>query len=114
MTSDSTLQWSIYKGCSRISENIAIVGVMQKRSELSHVQKGMIIGFRDKVGIIFETANSVNSSYAAKVNIYHAWHNALLKTSDLVNVVHHGLWMARENNGCRDAFKRLDVHPLSN
>ncbi|GFX27419.1 transposable element Tcb1 transposase [Trichonephila clavipes] len=38
---------------------------MQKRSDLSDVQKGMIIGFRTKGGSISETAEFVNCSRAA-------------------------------------------------
>ncbi|GFV03194.1 transposable element Tcb1 transposase [Trichonephila clavipes] len=38
---------------------------MQKRSDLSDVQKGMIIGFRAKGGSISETAEFVNCSRAA-------------------------------------------------
>ncbi|GBM14516.1 hypothetical protein AVEN_101161-1 [Araneus ventricosus] len=45
---------------------------MQKRSDLSDVQKGMIIGFRDKGGSISETANFVNCSRAAVVKVYRA------------------------------------------
>ncbi|GBN34945.1 hypothetical protein AVEN_25990-1 [Araneus ventricosus] len=37
---------------------------MQKRSDLSDVQKGMIIGFQAKGGSISETANFVNCSRA--------------------------------------------------
>ncbi|GBN63347.1 hypothetical protein AVEN_136055-1 [Araneus ventricosus] len=65
-----TVQWSVYKGCPRASESISIVGVMQKRSDLSEVQKGMIIGFRVKGGSISETANFVNCSRAAVVKVY--------------------------------------------
>ncbi|GBL75225.1 hypothetical protein AVEN_194459-1 [Araneus ventricosus] len=46
---------------------------MQKRSDLSDVQKGMIIGFRAKGGSISETANFVNCSRAAVVKVYCAW-----------------------------------------
>ncbi|GBN76232.1 hypothetical protein AVEN_264024-1 [Araneus ventricosus] len=46
---------------------------MQKRSDLSNVQKGMIIGFRAKGGSISETANFVNCSRAAVVKVYRAW-----------------------------------------
>ncbi|GBM52144.1 hypothetical protein AVEN_265621-1 [Araneus ventricosus] len=46
---------------------------MQKRSDLSDVQKGMIIGFWAKGGSISETANFVNCSHAAVVKVYHAW-----------------------------------------
>ncbi|GBO12980.1 hypothetical protein AVEN_65033-1 [Araneus ventricosus] len=45
---------------------------MQKRSDLSDVQKGMIIGFRAKGGSISETANFVNCSRAAVVKLYRA------------------------------------------
>ncbi|GBO28601.1 hypothetical protein AVEN_204886-1 [Araneus ventricosus] len=47
---------------------------MQKRSDLSDVQKGMIIGFRAKGGSISETPNFVNCSRAAVVKVYRAWH----------------------------------------
>ncbi|GBO26819.1 hypothetical protein AVEN_245234-1 [Araneus ventricosus] len=46
---------------------------MQKRSDLSDVQKGMIIGFRAKGGSILEMANFVNCSPAAVVKEYRAW-----------------------------------------
>ncbi|GBO09668.1 hypothetical protein AVEN_69939-1 [Araneus ventricosus] len=46
---------------------------MQKPSDLSDVQKGMIIGFRAKGGSISETANFVNCSRAAVVKVYRAW-----------------------------------------
>ncbi|GBN71072.1 hypothetical protein AVEN_10551-1 [Araneus ventricosus] len=46
---------------------------MQKRRDLSDVQKGMIIGFRAKGGSISETANFVNCSRAALVKVYRAW-----------------------------------------
>ncbi|GBN94739.1 hypothetical protein AVEN_160913-1 [Araneus ventricosus] len=46
---------------------------MQKRSDLSNVQKDMIIGFRAKGGRISETANFVNCSRAAVVKAYRAW-----------------------------------------
>ena len=41
---------------------------MQKRSDLSGIQKGMIIGFRAKGGSNSETANFVNCSRASVVN----------------------------------------------
>ncbi|GBL90024.1 hypothetical protein AVEN_178418-1 [Araneus ventricosus] len=46
---------------------------MKKRSDLSDVQKGMIIGFRAKGGSISETANFVKCSRAAVVKVYRAW-----------------------------------------
>ncbi|GBN69217.1 hypothetical protein AVEN_252238-1 [Araneus ventricosus] len=46
---------------------------MQKRSDLSDVQKGMIIGFRAKGGSISETANFVKYLRAAVVKVYRAW-----------------------------------------
>ncbi|GBM37132.1 hypothetical protein AVEN_176847-1, partial [Araneus ventricosus] len=46
---------------------------MQKRSDLSDVQKGMIIDFLAKGGSISETANFVNCSRAAVVKVYRAW-----------------------------------------
>ncbi|GBM51932.1 hypothetical protein AVEN_1513-1 [Araneus ventricosus] len=46
---------------------------MQKRRDLSDVQKGMIIGFRAKDGSISEAANFVNCSRAAVVKVYRAW-----------------------------------------
>ncbi|GBM97306.1 hypothetical protein AVEN_27072-1 [Araneus ventricosus] len=45
---------------------------MQKRSDLSDIQKGMIIGFRAKGGSISEMANFVNCSRAAVVKVYRA------------------------------------------
>ncbi|XP_071043049.1 uncharacterized protein [Parasteatoda tepidariorum] len=50
---------------------------MQKPSDLSDVQEGMIIGFRAKGGSISETANFVNCSRAAVVKVYHAWQNGI-------------------------------------
>ncbi|GBN00226.1 hypothetical protein AVEN_38742-1 [Araneus ventricosus] len=52
---------------------------MQKRSDLSDVQKGMIIGFRAKGGSISETANFVNCSCAAMVKVYRAWQYDTIK-----------------------------------
>ncbi|GBN59495.1 hypothetical protein AVEN_38791-1 [Araneus ventricosus] len=46
---------------------------MQKRSDLSDVQNGMIIGFRAKGGSISETGNFLNCSRAAVVKVYRAW-----------------------------------------
>ncbi|GBM10598.1 hypothetical protein AVEN_21921-1 [Araneus ventricosus] len=46
---------------------------MQKRSDLSDVQKGMIIGFWAKGGSISETANFENCSRAAVVKVYREW-----------------------------------------
>ncbi|XP_055944468.1 uncharacterized protein LOC129975430 [Argiope bruennichi] len=48
---------------------------MQKRSNLSDFQKGMIIVFRVKSGSISETANFVNCSLAAVVKVYCAGQN---------------------------------------
>ncbi|GBN51567.1 hypothetical protein AVEN_28283-1 [Araneus ventricosus] len=59
--------------CPRASESISIVGIMQKRSDLCDVQKGMIIGFRAKGGSISETENFVNCSRATVVKVYRAW-----------------------------------------
>lgn len=42
---------------TRVSDNMEIVGIMQKWSDLSDIQKGMIIGFRGKGGSISEMAN---------------------------------------------------------
>ncbi|GFY33665.1 uncharacterized protein TNCV_4593771 [Trichonephila clavipes] len=61
------------------SENISIVGVMQKRSDLSDVPKGRIIGFRAKGGSISETAEFVNCSRAAVVKVYRAWQNGTVQ-----------------------------------
>ncbi|GBM22792.1 hypothetical protein AVEN_196146-1 [Araneus ventricosus] len=46
---------------------------MQKRNDLSDVQKGMIIGFRAKGGSISETANLMNCSRAGVVKVCLAW-----------------------------------------
>src|SRR5580765_7506239 len=48
---------------------------MQKRSDFSDVQKGMIIGFRAKGESISETAEFVNCSRAVVVKVYRAWQN---------------------------------------
>ena len=45
---------------------------MQKRGDLSDIQKGMIIGFRAKGGSISETAEFVNCSPAVVVKVYRA------------------------------------------
>ncbi|XP_015911795.2 uncharacterized protein [Parasteatoda tepidariorum] len=52
---------------------------MQKRSDLSDVQKGMIIGFRTKGGSISETTDFVNCSRAAVVKVYRAWQNGTIQ-----------------------------------
>ncbi|GFY00896.1 transposable element Tcb1 transposase [Trichonephila clavipes] len=52
---------------------------MQKRSDLSDVQKGMIIGIRSKSGRISETAEFVNCSRAAVVKVYRAWQNGTVQ-----------------------------------
>ncbi|GFV38073.1 uncharacterized protein TNCV_1410501 [Trichonephila clavipes] len=52
---------------------------MQKRSDLSDVQKGMIIGFRAKGGSISETAEFVNCSRATVVKVYRAWQNGTVQ-----------------------------------
>ncbi|GFT81330.1 transposable element Tcb1 transposase [Trichonephila clavipes] len=52
---------------------------MQKRIDLSDVQKGMIIGFRAKGGSISETAEFVNCSRAAVVKVYRAWQNGTVQ-----------------------------------
>ncbi|GFX81619.1 transposable element Tcb1 transposase [Trichonephila clavipes] len=48
---------------------------MQKRSDFSDVQKGMVSGFRAKGGSISGTAEFVNCSRAAMVKVYRAWQN---------------------------------------
>ncbi|GFY09307.1 tigger transposable element-derived protein 1 [Trichonephila clavipes] len=52
---------------------------MQKRSDLSDVQKGRIIGFRAKGGSISETAEFVNCLRAAVVKVYRAWQNGTVQ-----------------------------------
>ncbi|GFU68105.1 transposable element Tc3 transposase [Trichonephila clavipes] len=52
---------------------------MQKRSDLSDVQKGIIIGFRAKGRSISETAEFVNCSRAAVVKVYRAWQNGTVQ-----------------------------------
>ncbi|XP_042903242.1 uncharacterized protein [Parasteatoda tepidariorum] len=52
---------------------------MQKCSDLSDVQKGMIIGFRAKGGSISETTDFVNCSRAAVVKVYRAWQNGTIQ-----------------------------------
>ncbi|GIY11971.1 uncharacterized protein CDAR_449251 [Caerostris darwini] len=87
---------------------------MQKRSDLSDVQKVMIIGFRAKGGSISETANFVNCSRAAVVKVYHTWQNGTIQNQQRCNVVHHELYMTEANEGYRDAFGRIDMQLLSN
>ncbi|GFX78901.1 transposable element Tcb1 transposase [Trichonephila clavipes] len=52
---------------------------MQKRSDLSDVQKGMIMGFRAKGGSISKTAEFVNCSRATVVKVYRAWQNGTVQ-----------------------------------
>ncbi|GFT37074.1 transposable element Tcb1 transposase [Trichonephila clavipes] len=52
---------------------------MKKRSDLSDVQKGMIIGFWAKGGSISKTAEFVNCSHAAVVKVYRAWQNGTVQ-----------------------------------
>ncbi|GFU75777.1 transposable element Tcb1 transposase [Trichonephila clavipes] len=52
---------------------------MQKRSDFSDVQKGMVIGFRAKGGSISETAEFVNCSRATVVKVYRAWQNGTVQ-----------------------------------
>ncbi|GBO06883.1 hypothetical protein AVEN_174953-1 [Araneus ventricosus] len=52
---------------------------MQKRSDLSDIQKSMIIGFRAKGGSISETANFVHCSRAAVVKVYRAWQYGIIQ-----------------------------------
>lgn len=49
---------------------------MQKRSDLSYIQKGMFVGFRAKGRSISETANFINCSRAAVVKVYCEWQNS--------------------------------------
>ncbi|GFV30216.1 uncharacterized protein TNCV_96931 [Trichonephila clavipes] len=44
----------VYKECVRASENTTVVGVMQTCKELSEVQNGIIFGFREKDGGIYQ------------------------------------------------------------
>ncbi|GFT00585.1 transposable element Tcb1 transposase [Trichonephila clavipes] len=52
---------------------------MQKRSDLSDVQKGMIIGFRAKDGSISKMAEFVNCLRATVVKVYRAWQNGTIQ-----------------------------------
>ncbi|GFT84562.1 HTH_Tnp_Tc3_2 domain-containing protein [Trichonephila clavipes] len=74
-----TVQLGEYKMCGRASEDIEIVGLMQKRSDLSDVQKDMIIGFRTKSGSISETTKFVNCLRAAVVKVYQSWQNGAVQ-----------------------------------
>ncbi|XP_055944462.1 uncharacterized protein LOC129975424 [Argiope bruennichi] len=69
----------MYKVRCRHSENTSVLAVVQKRSDLSDVQKDMIIVFVDKGGGISETANFINCSRAAVMKIYHAWQNGTIQ-----------------------------------
>ena len=64
---------------SKISENIAIAGVMQKQRNLSNFQKGMIIHFRVKIESISKAVNFINSSHAAMVKVYCVWQIGTIK-----------------------------------
>ncbi|GFV82107.1 DDE_3 domain-containing protein [Trichonephila clavipes] len=52
---------------------------MQTCQELSEVQNGIIFGFREKVGSIFETAKFVDCSCVTVVKVYHAWQNGTVQ-----------------------------------
>ncbi|GFS54191.1 transposable element Tcb1 transposase [Trichonephila clavipes] len=52
---------------------------MQKQSDLSDVQNGMIIDFRAKGGSISETAEFVNCLRATMVKVYRAWQNGTVQ-----------------------------------
>ncbi|GBN66291.1 hypothetical protein AVEN_102345-1 [Araneus ventricosus] len=96
---------------SRASESISIVGVMQKRSDLSDVQKGMIIGFRAKGGSISETANFVNCSRAAVVKLYREWQYGTIQnqrrgTCGAPRAIDDKVTEANEGYG--DAFGQID------
>ncbi|KAH7960817.1 hypothetical protein HPB49_023589 [Dermacentor silvarum] len=52
---------------------------MQKRSDLSDFQMGMITGFRAKGGSISGTAKFVNCSRAAVVKVNRAWQNGTVQ-----------------------------------
>ena len=69
------MQLRVYKRCPRISESIVTVFVMQKQNDLSEVQKGTIIGFRDKDGSISEKTYFVNYLHSAGVKVKFAWQN---------------------------------------
>ncbi|GFU05534.1 DDE_3 domain-containing protein [Trichonephila clavipes] len=69
-TGSNTMLLSVDIGRMRASKNIAIVGVMKKRSDLSDDQKGMIIDFRAEGGSISERFRFVNYSHAAVINDY--------------------------------------------
>lgn len=53
-------------------ENIEIVVIMQKRSDLYDVKKGIIIGFWSKGGCLSEKTNFVNCSDAILLKVHRA------------------------------------------
>ncbi|GBM86165.1 hypothetical protein AVEN_48179-1 [Araneus ventricosus] len=87
---------------------------MQKRSDLSDVQKGMIIGFRDKGGSISETANFVNCSCAAVVKVCRAWQYGSIQNQRRGTCSAPRSIDTEANKGYGDAFGRIDVELLSN
>lgn len=66
----------MYKETNKLSVCISFNIVMGKGSDLSELQKGMIISFRTKGGSISETAKFVNCSRAAVVKVYREWTNS--------------------------------------
>ncbi|GBM91022.1 hypothetical protein AVEN_198491-1 [Araneus ventricosus] len=86
---------------------------MQKRSDLSDVQKGMIVGFRVKGGSLSETANFVKCSRAAVVKVYRAWQYGTIQNQRR-GTCGAPRAMTEAKEGYRGAFGRIDVQLLSN
>ncbi|GFV37121.1 transposable element Tcb1 transposase [Trichonephila clavipes] len=84
---------------------------MQKRSDLSDVQKGMIISFRAKGGSISETAEFVNCAHAAVVKVYRAWQNGTVQNQGRGKC---GAPRAIDERRTTVAFGQIDGLPLSN
>ncbi|GFV38072.1 probable RNA-directed DNA polymerase from transposon X-element [Trichonephila clavipes] len=78
---EDTIQFDIPEmagNCQLSNEQVTVERAI-KRSDLSDVQKGMIIGFRAKGGSISETAEFVNRSRATVVKVYRAWQNGTVQ-----------------------------------
>ncbi|GFX95535.1 hypothetical protein TNCV_4825501 [Trichonephila clavipes] len=84
-----TVQMPQKKRLSNVySESIAIIGIMQKKNDLSEVQKGMIMGFRTKGGSLCEMAKCVSCSRVDVEKVYHAWQNWTARNQRRVHYRH--------------------------
>lgn len=58
---------------------------MHKKSDLSNVQKIIIIRFQSKDGTIYESAEFMNFTRASVVKVCSTWQNKTIKISDMGN-----------------------------